>query len=335
MPHRVGHLWEKIGTPENIADAWETFNRNRKPALRREYSKERADEILAELRKIAAGEESTLFKEVRHKTIFEHGKERKLEIPSLRSCIGQQALLNHLAPVIDSRLHGRTYSSRKGWGMHKCAKKQQKFIRTKIKDSKYFLYFDIRKFYEHIRHEDVVKSIERIVKDKAVIRIVRAVVGATPQGLPIGFTGSHHFANLLLTPLYYLIRGVEKVTDCYVYMDNFIVYGRTKRSLHIAQGEAEAWLAEFGMSMKPDWQIAPVDFRPISTCGVKIGRKGTPKLYPKLFCRTCRGMAKFVENPTPHLARSLLSRYGWLKLVGRENLLSDVVPLDYVKGKAK
>lgn len=335
MPHRVGHLWEKIGTPENIRAAWDVFNKNRPPRRRREYREAVAAEVLEELAKIARGEDSTLFMQVKHKTIVEHGKERKLEIPSLRSCIGQQAVLNHLAPVIDSRLHGRTYSSRPGWGMHKCAKAQMKFINISVRASKYFLYFDIKKFYEHIRHEDAIEAIRRIVKDEACIRLVAAIINATPKGLPIGFTGSHYFANLLLVPLYHLIMGIKNVSECYVYMDNFIVYGRTKRALHHAIGEAAAWLDEHGMSVKSDWQIAPVDFRPVSTCGVRLRRRHTPQLYPKLFRRTCKGMVKFITTHDKHVARGLISRFGWLKLVGRENILSDVVPLDYVKGKAK
>lgn len=335
MPHRVGFLYEKIATPENIRAAWNVFNKNRSPRRRREYNERTAAEILEELRKIARGDESSIFLEIKHKTIIEHGKERKLEIPSLRSCIGQQAILNHLAGAIESRLHGRTYSSRPGWGMHKCAKAQMKFINTHIRASKYFLYFDIKKFYEHIRHEDVIAAIRRIVKDERVIRLAAAIVTATPKGLPIGFTGSHYFANLLLAPLYYLIMSIKNVSECYVYMDNFIVYGRTKRALHHAMGEAAAWLDEHGMTVKDDWQIAPVDFRPVSTCGVRIRRKRTPQLYPKLFRRTCRGMTKFIKTHNKHVARGILSRFGWLKLVGRENILSDVVPLDYLKGKAK
>jgi hypothetical protein len=46
-------------------------------------------------------------------------------------------------------------------------------------------------------------------------------------------------------------------------------------------------------------------------------------------------MVKFITTHDKHVARGLISRFGWLKLVGRENILSDVVPLDYVKGKAK
>ena len=146
-----------------------------------------------------------------------------------------------------------------------------------VKASKYFLYFDIKKFYEHIRHEDAIEAVRRIIKDEACIRLVAAIINATPKGLPIGFTGSHYFANLLLVPLYHLIMGIKNVSECY----------------------------------------------------------HTPQLYPKLFRRTCKGMVKFITTHDKHVARGLISRFGWLKLVGRENILSDVVPLDYVKGKAK
>lgn len=335
MPHRVGHLWEAMGTFENVERAWGVYNRHRPAKRRRAFDEARCRRIHAELCRVANGEASDLFSNVRTRTILEHGKERKLEIPTFDGFIAQQAVFNILAPLFDSRLHGRTYSSRPGWGMHKCAKAQMRLVNTKPSLARYFLYFDIRKFYQHIRHGDVYKAVGRIVKDERVMRVVQAILDATPAGLPIGFTGSHHFANLLVAPLYHLLRNVEKVTDCYVYMDNFIVYGRTKRSLHTAQGEAAASLAELGMEMKPDWQIAPLAARPVATCGVRLRRGGSPKLYKKLNHRNFRNIDKFIADPTPRLARGLMSRYGWLVEVDREHILSDAVPLDYVKGKAK
>ncbi len=335
MPHRVGHLWERIGTLENVERAWLVYNRNRPRRLRREFDAARCRSIHERLCAIAEGGASDIFSKIRRRTIFEHGKERQLEIPTFDGFIAQQAVFNVLAPIIDSRLHGRTYSSRPGWGMHKCAKAQMRLVNTKPALARYFLYFDIRKFYQNVRHEDVERAVARIVKDERAMRVVRAILAATPSGLPIGFTGSHHFANLLVAPLYYLVRGVEKVSDCYVYMDNFIVYGRTKRSLHVAQGEAEACLAELGLEMKPDWQVAPLKARPVATCGVRIRRGETPKLYKKLNHRNFRNIDKFLAHPTRRLARGLVSRYGWLAAVGRERILSDAVSLDYVKGKAK
>jgi len=59
------------------------------------------------------------------------------------------------------------------------------------------------------------------------------------------------------------------------------------------------------------------------------------KLYKKLNHRNFRNIDKFIADPTPRLARGLMSRYGWLVEVDREHILSDAVPLDYVKGKAK
>ena len=39
MPHKVGHLFEKITTRENVVGAWEDYNRNRPICRRREATR--------------------------------------------------------------------------------------------------------------------------------------------------------------------------------------------------------------------------------------------------------------------------------------------------------
>lgn len=333
MPKRVGFLKEKILTLDNVRAAWEKFNRNRPVKIRRPYKEARAIRILESMK-----QGDVCFKPPRHKIINEGAKPRYLTIPCFDAAIAQTAILNYLNPIIDKKLHGRTYSSRKGWGMHKCAKKQEKFIHTKPRGSKYVCYFDIKKFYEHIRHVDIVACVSRVTKDPWIIERLKDILASgskTNVGLPIGYPGSHIFANLMMSPLYYELRKIRNVTDCYVYMDNFIVYGRTKAALQRAMKFAIMWLSEKGMTVKKDWQIFPISARAVKTCGLVIRHKGMSKLYRRLHRRVEKNIERVLNNPSPKDCASLTSRMGWLKAANRENLLSRRVPIGLVKKRAK
>lgn len=320
MPKRVGFLLEKILTYENIVLAWEQYNRNRPVAIRREFNEKRARAILAAMRQ---GE--VCFKPPRHKTINEGRKARDLTIPCFDSAIAQTAILNVINPIIDKKLHGRTFSSRKGWGMHRCAKKQERLIRTQPKRSRYALYYDVKKFYAHIRHQDVTNALRRAIKDEGVLNMIAKILAHgsnTDVGLPIGYPGSHVYANLMMVPLYYKIRAVKNVTDCYVYMDNFIVYGRTKKALQRALHASMEWLRGHGLSIKDDWQIFPVDKRPIKTCGLIIYRARMTKLYPRLFRRILRNIDRLQQRLTVKQCLAMAARVGWLKATNRINLMN-------------
>lgn len=316
MPHRIGFLKDKICTPANVRRAWETYNRNRPPKLRRKFDAKIADEILAAMR---AGRFD--LGPLRRKVIHEGQKPRRLRIPSFYSTIAQTALFNVVGPILDKRIHSQSFSSRKGYGMHRCAMKQNRFIQTHHRESRYCLYFDIRKCYDHIRHEDVLETVDRVIKDPFVLRAIENILNYGGAGLPIGFPASHTFANLLLTPLYHLLIAMRGITKVFVYMDNFIVYAAAKAPLRRAFKAARRWLAVRGMAIKDDWQIFPVDARPIHTCGFLLQRGRRPKIYRHIFTRICRNIRDFTRFPTVALARSLASRLGWLSAIGKTHIV--------------
>lgn len=325
MPHRVGFRKERICTLENVKAAWRKYNRNRPVAYRKEYDESTARRILRKLERAAEGDAS-VFGVPRVKYYAEPGgKVRKLEIPPFQSRILQLAILNVVTPDIDSRLHGRTFSSRENYGGHKCIAKQMRFVRTRPKESKYFLYFDIRKFYEHIRHGDAIGALERVFKDRKLMTMLRGLVcNDILKGLPIGYAGSHIFANLVLCPLYHLLRPMRGVHGMFVYMDNVIVYGTTKKWLHReVRPAAVSWLAERGMSMKPDWQVAPLTGRFVHSCGARFMRGRAPRLYHGLNHRSRKNIDRANRWLRPHDCAGVLSRKGWYQIIGAERVIYD------------
>ena len=310
---RVGYLYEKIVDYDNIVAAMADYDARRPVRLRRGIDYRLAWEIKERMETDFAGVIGT----PRTKTIREYGKERILHIPSYASAIAQIALWRVCEPYVEKRLHTQTFSSRKGYGGHLAARKCARFVHLNAqKDAKYFLYFDIRKFYHHIAHRVVMARLETVFKDKRVLDMFRAVVASVPDGLAIGYPFSHALANLYLVPLYYLLRSIKAVSKIYVYMDNWTVFSRYKKPLHKAIDAARAWLRGVGCALKRDWQIAPVAARPVRICGFAVSLRPT-RLYRGNWHRTMRDFARACRGCADALA-AMASRRGWLRAINRE-----------------
>lgn len=320
MPHRVGGLFKQIITRENIVGAWEDYNRNRPVYRRREIDEPEVDSILAELETWHFN-----FGKPREKDIWEGGKIRHLKIPSFRSTIAQTAIFRVLNPEIDKRLPEMSMSSRKGKGGHLLAKKVKRFVRTHKKDAKFVLYFDIKKFYDHINLDDALAALERVFKEPVILSLVREIFEPCGKGLPIGYIGAHQIANLIGARIFRRLRSMKGITYGCVYMDNFHFFARSRAPLHRLRKEAVKVLAEFGMTMKKDWQIYPTAKRGVRIAGQSIKASGMTQLYPRINRNMHRAFKRAFNNPTEHNLASAMSYVGWLKSVNRIHILLDLI----------
>lgn len=309
---RLGNLYEKILTPENIEAAYQAYNQNRPTCLRREYKEEEARQILEEMKEDFA----KVIGKARRKDFCDKGKWRILEIPeSFKSSIAQIAVWNICGIYVERRIHDNSFSSRKGKGGHMCAKKVERFVHTKAdRDAKYCFYFDIAKYYAHIDKRIVMDRIEKIFKDKKVIELFRIIVYSTPKGLPIGYPFSHALANLYITPLYYLAHSFKGVTGMYVYMDNHLVFARSKAVLKRVRRSFVKWLSGVGCEIKKDWQIFPTSEHGVRVCGLMVFANKKSRLYKKLWHRTMRNFDRLNKKFLLSDYLSMMSRLGWLDL---------------------
>lgn len=311
---RIGYLYEKVMTYDNVILAMQKYDEKRPCKLRHGVDYRLAWNILNRMRNDFAA----VVGKPRTKTIYESGKKRNLQIPSYESSIAQIALWNVCGPYVERRIHSQSFSSRKGMGGHLAAKKCERFVHTNIDGkAKYHLYFDVRKFYQHIDKRIVMARLETVFKDKRVLELFRAVVYSSDNGLPIGYPFSHALANFYLVPLYFLLKAIRGISKIFVYMDNWTVFSRFKRPLKRAKETAVNWLRGVGCEIKSDWQIAPTRARGVRICGFVVS-DGPTRIYRRIWHRIMRNIDKCVMYGREKDFRSLASRLGWVKAINRQ-----------------
>lgn len=309
---RIGYLYERIMTLENVAEAWRKYNANRPVHLRIEYCEARAQRILDAMR----ADFASVIGRPRLKTIYEGGKRRELQIPSFKSAIAQLAMWNVCGKYVERRVHAHSYSSRLGMGGHKAFRERSHFVqRHRRGRARYCLYFDVSKYYQHINHRILMDRLERIFKDRKVLDLFRIVIDSAYEGLPIGYPFSHALANLYLTPMYHLVMSDKRVSRGFVYMDNHLFFSRWKKALSDARLMAQRWLAGMGCTIKGDWQIFPTVRRAVKICGFCIRAGKTPRLYRRIWRNIMKNLDRLARDFALSDYLSLMSRKGWLMAI--------------------
>ena len=167
---RIGYLYEKIYTKENIELAIKNARRGKNTKEIQwviSNEPECIDIIHRQLKnKTFVNSEYLRF------TKLDKGKEREISVlPFFPDRIIHHAIVQILEPIWIKVLIKDTYQSIKGRGVHKAKKKLEHNLRKN--QYKYCLKIDIKKFYPSIDNEILKQIIKRKIKDKDTLLVVR------------------------------------------------------------------------------------------------------------------------------------------------------------------
>jgi len=122
---------------------------------------------------------------------------------------------------------------------------------------------DLRKFFDTIPHEVIMRGLESEISDGKVLSLVRSYFGqgvmssgvlmpenADEEGVPQGSPLSPLLANIALHDLDALMEdsGYEIVR----YADDFVILCRTREEAEMALEAVRAWTEKTGLSLHPD-----------------------------------------------------------------------------------
>lgn len=211
-------------------------------------------------------------------------KKRRVMALEYPDRIVQWSLYQYLMPVYDKLFIEDSYACRKNKGSHRAADRLQYWMRQvsrKPGPGWYYLKLDISKYFYRVDHEKLLAILARRIKDPEMMAFIRGVVnseaepfglprGRTPQntppeewlydvGMPIGNLTSQLFANIYLNELDQYCKHRLKIHYYIRYMDDIIILGPDKETLHRWKADIEIFLRnELALDLNNKTSVRPV-----------------------------------------------------------------------------
>lgn len=318
---RIGHLWERLVSDENLYRAIDEVNRTHhwlpghRPNKCTAWVERTRDARVQALRDILTSGFRPNPPKVKRRYDAAAKKWRTISEPKQwPDQYVHHALVQAVQPVMMRGMDQNCCGSIRNRGIHYGKRKIERWVRRKRKRTKWCAVMDIRHFYDSISPALVMSTFRRILKDRKTLDLIARI---TAEGVKIGYYPSQWIANTALQALDRRVRAFGGVLYLR-YMDNLTAFHGRKRTLHRLVKTVRKWLEAHGLTLKSDWQVFPTDKRLPSALGYRYGRSYTLvrksnllRLKRKLAIwrrRVSRG--KSVSRKT---ANGLLSRLGQLR----------------------
>ncbi len=170
-------------------------------------------------------------------------KERVIAVAPFRDRVVHHAVVRILTPIYERVFIHDSYATRPCKGTHAAIKRAQKFIRQ----WPWYLKADIEKYFNNVDHEILLGIIERKIKDRQLLKLLDRIIRNTPTsgiGIPIGNLTSQFLANVYLDPLDHKIKDQIGVKGYLRYMDDFVLFGYSKKELLDLKCSVDHFLSE-------------------------------------------------------------------------------------------
>jgi retron-type reverse transcriptase len=222
----MGKVFEKIVTVENALNAFRL--------IRRGHSEDASmlkfeSELMQNISKIRNSILNGTYKVRGYRTlVVREPKERNIYAPYIEDRLVQQMIYTVIEPYLDKKMDRYSCACRVDKGVEYARVYTQRFMRDK--DTEWYLKLDIDKYFASINHNMLLSILQKHIKDKQVIELLKKFIGNGfgNKGIPIGNLLSQLFANLYLNELDNFIRHNVHPIRYIRYMDDFICFVRTK-----------------------------------------------------------------------------------------------------------
>jgi RNA-directed DNA polymerase len=189
-------------------------------------------------------------------------KRRLISAAPFRDRVVHHALTRVIEPVFERRFVANSYACRKGRGTHRAIAA----ARRGCAKYPYVLKCDIRKYFPSIDHAILKNLLGKAIKCARTLALADRIIDGsnvqepaafyfsgdnlfTPherrRGLPLGNQTSQFFANVYLNPLDHFITRKLKPGSYIRYVDDFLLFGNSKKELACMRAAVETFLEEY------------------------------------------------------------------------------------------
>lgn len=246
-------------------------------------------------------------------------------------------LIRTISPILERGMIHHTYASIKGRGVHSAKKAIEKHIkkdsRRKVKQARYYLKLDIKKFYQNIHLPTLYAMLCEKIRDKKVQALIKWILGDKERGLPIGMYTSQHFANYYLQGLDHYIEEQLHPTLYTRYMDDLLLFGGSKRKLEQMGERVERYLsAILHLSLKHPPQVYALATTHLNYIGFTFSPERVT-IRRRIFTRAMRAYTRTLSHHERygeyyyHHLRALASYLGWFYITASHSIRRNIIPL--------
>ena len=321
---RHGNLTEKTASAENIYKGWrESMKRkpkNRSRIRQMEEFKAHPEESLSEIQEIILSGNWPI-------SIKDYNLFHKWQCGKLRDICWNRIYKNNVimhsmiqvdGKILEDTLIADTFSGIKGRGPTKGLKRMEQYLSEYSDDQPIFcLKWDFRHYYDSIKRRKLLHQIKRKIKDKKSLRMHEAGIMICPgKGLPKGNLTSGIYSNFYLSPLDHHIKEELGFKHYARYCDDVVVLSSSKADLVALLADVREFIKPYGLEIKPNVQIFPIERNGIDFMGYVFHRHET-HLRKRIERSIRKAVRRYNENPNMKNYKSLAAYWGWVKHITR------------------
>lgn len=274
MPKTITGLWPTITRFDNLHHAYLEARRSKRyrPDVLR-FS-ESLEENLFDLQAALVG--GTWAPGPQREFVVREPKLRAIQAPPFADRVVHHALVAVVGPHFERRFIADSFACREGKGTQRAVARVQHFLRVAKRnhgDGLYVLKADISKYFASIRHDVLMREVERVISDPDVLWLWRRIIAGYGHGngvgLPVGALTSQLAANIMLNRLDHVAKDDLGLRYYVRYMDDFIVILPNKQAAQQVMQALGDTVRELGLSLNPKTAIHPWQ-RGIDFCGYRV-----------------------------------------------------------------
>ena len=252
---------EEVVEYSNMAESFDQVLRGskRKKSRQGRYLLAHREEVIKELSERIADGTFTVAN-YRERTINESGKERRIQVLTMKDRIAVHAIMSVVDRHLKKRFIRTTSASIKDRGMHDLMQYIRRDMQEDPESTRFCYKFDISKFYESVCQDFVSYCVRRVFKDMKLITMLDGFIHMMPQGISIGLRSSQGLGNLLLSVyLDHYLKDRYGVRHFYRYCDDGVVLGKSKAELWEIRDAVHEQVEQIDLKVKPGERVFPVD----------------------------------------------------------------------------